>query len=52
MIREHDRVVLCVAHSGYGLEPGDLGVVVHIYPKQKVDEGEWMTRGWIKAAGR
>jgi hypothetical protein len=45
MIREHDRVVLLVAHSVCGLEPSDLGVVVHIYPRQEVYEVEWMTRG-------
>jgi hypothetical protein len=43
MIREHDRVVLTVALSDHGLEPGDVGVVVHIYPRQEAYEVEFVT---------
>jgi len=31
MIREHDRVVLTAAVPDEGLEPGDIGTVVHVY---------------------
>jgi hypothetical protein len=30
-IMEHDRVVLQIAVPGEGLEPGDVGAVVHVY---------------------
>jgi hypothetical protein len=43
MIREHDRVVLKVALSNHSLEPGDVGVVVHIYPRQVSYEVEFIT---------
>jgi hypothetical protein len=43
MIREHDKVVLTVALSDHGLEPGDVGVVVHIYPSQEAYEIEFVT---------
>jgi len=50
MIREHDRVVLRVALSDYGLEPGDVGVVVHIYPRQEAYEVEFITLAGQTAA--
>jgi hypothetical protein len=31
MIEEHDRVVLTTKESEAGLEPGDVGTVVHVY---------------------
>lgn len=31
MTREHERVVLTVAVPEEGLEPGDVGTVVHVY---------------------
>jgi len=38
MIREHDRVVLTVALSDERLEPGDVGVVVHVHPRHEAYE--------------
>ena len=43
MIREYDRVVLTVPVSDHGLEPGDVGVVVHVYPRQEAYEVEFVT---------
>jgi hypothetical protein len=31
MIKEHDRVVLTASLPEHGLEPGDVGTVVHVY---------------------
>ena len=31
MIKEHERVVLTAALPDAGLEPGDVGTVVHVY---------------------
>jgi hypothetical protein len=50
MIREHDRVVLTVALSDHGLEPGDVGAVVHIYPRQEAYEVEFLTLAGQSAA--
>lgn len=41
MIKEHDRVVLLSANADEGLEPGDVGVVVHIYSDGKAYEVEF-----------
>jgi hypothetical protein len=43
MIREHDRVVLTTAIPDEGLEAGDIGAVVHIYPQQQAYEVEFVT---------
>jgi len=43
MIREHDRVVLTAALDREGLEPGDIGAVVHVYPAQEAYEVEFVT---------
>ena len=43
MIREHDRVVLTEPISAEGLEPGDIGAVVHVYPKDEAYEVEFVT---------
>ena len=43
MIREHDRVVLTTSLSDEGLEAGDIGAVVHIYPQQQAYEVEFVT---------
>jgi Domain of unknown function (DUF4926) len=43
MIREHNRVVLTVPVSDHGLEPGDVGVVVHVYPHNEGYEVEFVT---------
>ena len=43
MIREHDRVVLTAAIAAEGLEPGDVGAVVHVYPRNEAYEVEFVT---------
>jgi hypothetical protein len=43
MIQEHDRVVLTVPLSDHGFEPGDVGVVVHVYPRHEAYEVEFVT---------
>jgi len=43
MIREHDRVVLTAALHDEGLEPGDIGAVVHVYPGHEAYEVEFVT---------
>jgi len=50
MIREHDRVVLTVPVSDHGLEPGDVGVVVHVYPHDEAYEVEFVTLAGQTAA--
>jgi len=43
MIREHDRVVLTAPLREEGLEPGDIGAVVHVYPRHEAYEVEFVT---------
>ena len=43
MIHEHDRVVLTVPLASDGLEPGDIGAVVHVYPQHEAYEVEFVT---------
>jgi len=43
MIHEHDRVVLTAPLADDGLEPGDIGAVVHIYPQHEAYEVEFVT---------
>ena len=43
MINEHDRIVLTVDLPEYGLEAGDVGVVVHLYKTGKAYEVEFFT---------
>ena len=43
MISEHDRVVLTASLPSEGLEPGDVGAVVHIYPQRNAYEVEFVT---------
>jgi hypothetical protein len=42
MIKEHDRVVLITPLPIEGLEPGDLGTVVHVYENEKAYEVEFV----------
>lgn len=42
MIKEHDRVVLTKAAADRGLEPGDVGTVVHLYGDRKAYEVEFV----------
>ena len=50
MIHEHDRVVLTTALAEEGLEPGDVGAVVHIYPRHEAYEVEFVTLAGQTAA--
>jgi hypothetical protein len=43
MISEHDRVVLTAPLHEYGLEPGDIGAVVHVYARHEAYEVEFVT---------
>ena len=43
MIHEHDRVVLTATLAEEGLEPGDIGAVVHVYPRHEAYEVEFVT---------
>lgn len=43
MIKEHNRVVLTAAVPNEGLEPGDVGTVVHVYKDGKAYEVEFTT---------
>ena len=43
MIYEHDRVVLTTSLAEEGLEPGDIGAVVHVYPRHEAYEVEFVT---------
>jgi DNA-directed RNA polymerase subunit E'/Rpb7 len=42
MIKEHERVVLKAPLPAAGLEIGDVGTVVHIYPGAKAYEVEFV----------
>ena len=43
-------MVLTVALPDHGLEPGDVGVVVHVYPRQEAYEVEFVTLAGQTAA--
>ncbi|MCS4199830.1 DUF4926 domain-containing protein [Salinibacter ruber] len=43
MIEEHDRVVLTTKEPDAGLEPGDVGTVVHVYSEGEAFEVEFVT---------
>ena len=43
MIHEHDRVVLTAPLVAEGLEAGDIGAVVHVYPRSEAYEVEFVT---------
>lgn len=49
-IKEHDRVVLLTAIASAGLEPGDVGTVVHIYPGEAAYEVEFVALNGATAA--
>ncbi len=42
MIKEHERVVLTAAVPEEGLEPGDVGTVVHVYRDGQAYEVEFV----------
>jgi hypothetical protein len=43
MIKERDRIVLTAPVPAEGLEGGDVGTVVHVYPDGKAFEVEFTT---------
>lgn len=43
MIHEHDRVVLTASLPEECLEAGDIGAVIHIYPRHEAYEIEFVT---------
>jgi hypothetical protein len=43
MIKEHERVVLTAPLPKEGLEPGDVGTVVHVYKDGQAYEVEFVT---------
>jgi hypothetical protein len=43
MIKEHERVVLTASVPSEGLEPGDVGTVVHVYRDGLAYEVEFTT---------
>lgn len=43
MVKEHDRVVLTFPVPEDGLEPGDVGTVVHVYRDGQAYEVEFVT---------
>ncbi len=43
MIHEHDRVVLTASLPEEGFEAGDIGAVVHVYPRREAYEVEFVT---------
>lgn len=43
MFRKYDRVVLTEDLPGLGLQAGDVGVVIHVYPASAAYEGEFLT---------
>jgi hypothetical protein len=50
MIKEHERVVLNVPVPTEGLEPGDVGTVVHLYSDGEAYEVEFTTLAGKTAA--
>ncbi|PYR77397.1 MAG: DUF4926 domain-containing protein [Acidobacteria bacterium] len=42
-MKEHDRVVLTAPVPAEGLEVGDVGTVVHVYPDGKAFDVEFTT---------
>jgi len=50
MIHEHDRVVLTSPFAAEGLEVGDIGAVVHVYPRNEAYEVEFVTLTGTTAA--
>lgn len=43
MLEEHDRIVLTDDISDLGLKAGDVGTIVHVYPKGEAFEVEFLT---------
>ena len=45
MLREHDRIALTTALPEYALKIGDVGTIVHIYPRRVAYEVEFLSDG-------
>lgn len=43
MIKEHDRIILTADLDTEGLKGGDVGTVVHVYPRVDAYEVEFVT---------
>ncbi len=52
MIKEHDRVVLTESVPAEGLEPGDVGTVVHLSTDGKAYEVEFVAPRRPHTSGR
>ena len=50
MIKEHERVVLKTSVAAEGLEAGDIGTIVHVYPDGQAYEVEFVTLDGMTAA--
>ncbi len=50
MIKEYDRVVLVATIESAPLEPGDVGTVVHVYPRNAASEVEFVALNGSTAA--
>ncbi len=42
-LKEHDIVVLARDEPSHGLQAGDIGAIVHVYPDSKAYEVEFVT---------
>jgi Domain of unknown function (DUF4926) len=43
MLNEHERIVLTKSLPALGLEAGDVGTIVHVYPDGRAYEVEFVT---------
>lgn len=43
MLKEHDRIVLTDDIPDYRLKIGDVGTIVHVYPRREAFEVEFLT---------
>ena len=50
MLKEHDIVVLAEELPRHGLQSGDIGAIVHVYPGSKAYEVEFVTFSGSTAA--
>ncbi len=42
-LKEHDIVVLALDEPSHGLQSGDIGAIVHVYPGARAYEVEFVT---------
>ena len=50
MLKEHDRIVLTADIPGHRLKIGDVGTIVHVYPRREAFEVEFLTLDGSTAA--